>query len=95
MSKNIPSNSVASVAVADVFNDFVMFHTYKAYDVSEFENVSMWIEAINLFQNNTARTNVIIRGRDGKFISYKDVPALRDTVAALKPFPVVGETVGV
>ena len=95
MSKLVSSNEVRSVSVADVFGDKVIVNKYTGYDfASEAENIQTWIEGITLFADATARTNVIIRGHDGKFISYKNVPALRDTVASLKPFPIVGRTVG-
>lgn len=95
MSKSISSNQIRSVSVVDVFGDKILVNKYTGYDfASESENVRNWIEAITLFAEATARTNVLIRGHDGKFISYKNVPALRDTVASLKPFPIVGRTVG-
>lgn len=96
MSKVISSNEIQSVHVADVFGDKVIMYKYNGYDfASEAENVSTWIEGITLFADATARTNVMIRGRNGRLLSYKNIPALRDTVASLKPFPVVGTTVGV
>lgn len=95
MSKFISSNQIHSVSVADIFGDKVVVNKYLAYDTAtESENISMWVEGINLFKDATARTNVAIRGHDGRFISYKCVPSLKDTVASLKPFPVVGKTVG-
>lgn len=94
MSKIISSNEIHSVSVADVFGDKVLVNKYSAYDyASENENIQLWKDGILLFRDATARTNVIIRGHDGRFISYKDTP-LRDTVSSLKPFPIVGETVG-
>lgn len=47
------------------------------------------IEGITLFEH-TARTNIMIRGAGGRFISYKDegvTVEIRNAVASLKPFP--------
>lgn len=96
MSKNISSLQIHSVSVADVFGDKVILNTYTPYDISsEQENIDMFKEGITLFADATARTNVIIRDHSGRFLSYKNVPDLRSSVESLKPFPVVGQTVGV
>ena len=88
MSRSITSNDIHSVTVVDGFVTPVKVYAFKAYDFApESENIDMWTEQITLFQNSTARTNVMIRGRDGKFISYKNVPELFDAVLSLKPFP--------
>lgn len=48
------------------------------------------VEGIKLLPK-TARTNVALKGADGRFISFRDCTstAIRDAVESLKPFPEV------
>lgn len=80
------SNHPMSVAVVDSF--LTPSHTYefKGYPDSMDETYEMWVQQITLFPR-TARTNVIIRDCNGRFVSYKNVPELFDAVLSRKPFP--------
>lgn len=56
------------------------------------ENVTSSVEMIK-FNQTTARTNVALRGPDGKFISFRDkvVPKrIAKSIENLKPFPNFG-----
>lgn len=70
----------------DSANSDTFTSTYKPDE----EGLRYTIGGIQLFVEHTARTNIMIRGADGRFISYKDecVPVgIHDAVASLKPFP--------
>lgn len=90
---------IASIMICDVLTrkrpdtapeTFVQVHTYETKYEGWVDGVT--VGGINLFPNQTARTNVAIRGVDGKFISYRNpnVPKrVADAIANLKPFPTV------
>ena len=81
------TNHPVSVAIVDAFQDASSkTFTFKAYDFSMNETYEMWSEQIQLFEK-TARTNILIRDRNGRFMSYKNLPELFDAVLSRKPFP--------
>lgn len=80
------SNHPISVAVVDSFLVPSRTYTFKSYPDSMDETYEMWAEQIRLFPR-TARTNVMIRDCNGRFVSYKNVPELFDAVLSRKPFP--------
>lgn len=85
------SRNFHSVDVIDVFeysNDKV---SWKSYSNTWDDNAAV-VESILLFPEITARTNVMIRGRDGKLISYRDLADenVKAAVELLAPFPVRG-----
>ena len=70
----------------DASNSYSLTSTYKPDD---FGGYPYMVEGIKLFEH-TARTNIMIRGSNGRFISYKDqcIPVeIQEAVASLKPFP--------
>lgn len=77
---------VKTVTIIDVMDDHLDKWTFdNNYNNSKNNIISM----INLV-SNTARTNVILRGADGKFISYKNKDVekeFRVAVENLIPFP--------
>lgn len=77
---------VKTVTIIDVMDDRLDKWTFdNNYNNSKNNIISM----INLV-SNTARTNVILRGADGKFISYKNKnveKSFRVAVENLIPFP--------
>lgn len=58
---------VKTVTIIDVMDDHLDKWTFDNNHKTSKNNI---ISMINLV-SNTARTNVILRGADGKFISYK------------------------
>jgi hypothetical protein len=77
---------VKTVTIIDVMDDRLDKWTFdNNYNNSKNNTISM----ITLV-SNTARTNVILRGADGKFISYKNKnveKSFRVAVENLIPFP--------
>lgn len=77
---------VKTVTIIDVMDDRLDKWTFdNNYNNSKNNIISM----INLV-SNTARTNVLLRGADGKFISYKNKnveKSLRVAIENLIPFP--------
>lgn len=73
-----------------LFNGDAQTHDYKVNQGQHPTN--HLIGGISLLPNKTARTNVMIRGKDGKFLSYRDPEICADVRTAmnnLKPFPTV------
>ena len=83
------SKQVVSAFITDVNNTIVgsRISTYK-YLTDEWGGSEELIEGILLFPNRTARTNVALKGADGKFISFREVsdPDIKAAVEMLKPF---------
>lgn len=81
---------VVSAFITDVNNAVVgsRISTHK-YLTDEWDGSEGLIEGILLFPNRTARTNVALKGADGKFISFREVsdPDIKAAVEMLKPFP--------
>lgn len=77
---------VKTVTIIDVIDNHLDKWTFdNNYNKSKNNIISM----INL-DSNTARTNVILRGADGKFISYKNKNVekpIRVAIENLIPFP--------
>ena len=77
---------VKTVTIIDVIDDHLDKWTFdNNYNKSKNNIISM----INL-DSNTSRTNVILRGADGKFISYKNKnveKSFRVAIENLIPFP--------
>ena len=84
------SKQVVSAFITDVNNTIVgsRISTHK-YLTDEWDGSEELIEGILLFPNRTARTNVALKGADGKFISFREVsdPDIKAAVEMLKPFP--------
>lgn len=84
------SKQVVSAFITDVNNAIVgsRISTHK-YLTDEWDGSEELIEGILLFPNRTARTNVALKGADGKFISFREVsdPDVKAAVEMLKPFP--------
>lgn len=72
--------------------DFMPFLNVTESYTFPVENVTGAVEMIQ-FNPTTARTNVALRGADGKFISFRDssVPKrIAKSIENLKPFPNFG-----
>lgn len=88
----MPIENIHSVSVVDVLargDGSLETKTWK-YDIQSFhhdDTVNIYVQGILLMKHKTARTNVLIRDNKGRFVSYKDVPDLTETVASLAPFP--------
>lgn len=89
MSKQVVSAFITDVNMNPVTGLHVMTHQYLNLSGGGWDGAEQLIEGILLFPNKTARTNVALKGADGKFISFRDVNDhdIKAAVEMLKPFP--------
>ena len=77
---------VKTVTIIDVMDDRLDKWTFD----NNYNNSKNNIISMSNLVSNTARTNVLLRGADGKFISYKNKnveKSFRVAVENLIPFP--------
>lgn len=77
---------VKTVTIIDVMDDHLDKWTFDNNYNNSKNNITSMINLVS----NTARTNVLLRGADGKFISYKNKnveKSFRVAIENLIPFP--------
>ena len=83
------TNVVTSISINDLYysSGVLIRNRVWSFGICEF-HIEDLVATIGL-KPSTARTNVILRGADGKFISYKKASPsdIGSAVGALKPFP--------
>lgn len=85
--ENLHSVSVVDVSQLEGGELSTRTWDYSIKSFSHDDTVNIYVEGILLMKHKTARTNVIIRNANGRFVSYKDVPELTDAVSSLSSFP--------
>lgn len=85
------SKQVVSAFITDVNRNHLtgLYSNTHLYEVDEWGDSEYLIEGILLFPEKTARTNVALKGADGRFISFREAshPDIKAAVEMLKPFP--------